>query len=49
MALIEMKRIYVFGGVVDLRNGANGLLAIITPAEPDALYVFSNRQRSIVI
>lgn len=48
MAGIEAERIYVYGGVVDLRKGADGLRALIGSAEPEALYVFSNRNRDLL-
>ena len=48
MAQIEAERIYVYGGVVDLRKGADGLRALIGSTESDALYVFSNRTRGLL-
>ena len=48
MAGIEAERIYVYGGVVDLRKGADGLHALVGDAEPEALYVFSNRTRGLL-
>ena len=48
MAKIDAERIYVYGGVVDLRKGADGLRALVGEAEPDALYVFSNRTRALL-
>ena len=35
-------------GVVDLRKGAGGLLALVTSVRPGAWYLFSNRSRSLV-
>lgn len=34
MARMESERCYVYGGVVDLRKGAGGLIALIGEAEP---------------
>ena len=48
MAGIEVERIYVYGGVVDLRKGADGLRALIGKSEPEAFYVFSNRTRELL-
>jgi len=48
MARIEAEQIYVYGGVVDLRKGADGLRALIGSAETEALYVFSNRNRDLL-
>jgi transposase len=48
MAKIEAEQIYVYGGVVDLRKGADGLRALVGEAEPEVLYVFSNRTRGLL-
>ena len=48
MAGIEAERIYVYGGVVDLRKGADGLRSSVGSAEEEALYVFSNRNRDLL-
>ena len=48
MALIESEQIYVYGGVVDLCKGANGLRALVGETEPEAFYVFSNRTRELL-
>lgn len=48
MARFEAERIYVYGGVVDLRKGAGSLRALVGKPEPDALYVFSNRGRDLL-
>ena len=48
MAKIEADQIYVYGGVVDLRKGADGLKALVGVAESDVLYVFSNRTRALL-
>lgn len=48
MAKIEAERIYAYGGVVDLRKGADGLRLLVGKPEPDALYVFSNRTRGLL-
>lgn len=48
MAKIEAERCYVYGGVVDLRKGANSLRALIGEADPGVLYLFSNRTRALL-
>lgn len=48
MARVEAARCYVYGGVVDLRKGAAGLVALIGKAEEEVLYVFSNRTRELL-
>ncbi|WED64165.1 IS66 family insertion sequence element accessory protein TnpB [Synoicihabitans lomoniglobus] len=48
MARIEAEQIYVYGGVVDLRKGANSLRTLVGRPEPEALYVFSNRSRGLL-
>lgn len=48
MARLQAGRCYVYGGVVDLRKGAAGLIALIGSAEADVLYVFSNRTRGLL-
>lgn len=48
MAKMEAERCYVYGGVVDLRKGANSLRALIGEAEPGVLYLFSNRTRALL-
>lgn len=48
MTLISSERIFVYGGVVDLRKGAEGLRAMVGEAEPGVLYVFSNRARELL-
>lgn len=48
MAGIETERCYVYGGVVDLRKGADGLRALVGEAEHGALYLFSNRTRALL-
>ena len=45
---MEAQRCYVYGGVVDLRKGAGGLLALLGEAEPEVLYIFSNRTRALL-
>ena len=48
MVRVESDRCFVYGGVVDLRKGAAGLIALIGEAEPDVLYLFSNRTRALL-
>lgn len=48
MAQIEAERIFVYGGVVDLRKGPDGLRALVGRPEPEVLYVFSNRTRGLL-
>lgn len=48
MATIESEQIYVYGGVVDLRKGPDGLRALLGETEPEVLYVFSNRTRGLL-
>ena len=48
MARIDSERCYVYGGVADLRKGADGLRHLVGEAEPEALYLFSNRSRSLL-
>ncbi len=48
MAKIEAERIYVYGGVVDLRKGPDGLRALVGETQPDAFSVFSNRTRALL-
>ena len=48
MAQIDADRIFVYGGVVDLRKGADGLRALVGATEPDVLYIFSNRSRELL-
>ena len=48
MAKMESERSYVYGGVVDLRKGADGLRALVGGAEEGVLYVFSNRTRGLL-
>lgn len=48
MSKIQAERCYVYGGVVDLRKGADSLLSLIGEAEKDVLYLFSNRTRALL-
>lgn len=48
MAKIEAERIYVYGGVVDLRKGPDGLRALVGEPAPGSFYVFSNRTRALL-
>lgn len=44
----EAEQVYVYGGVVDLRKGTDGLRALVGETEPEAFYVFSNRTRELL-
>ena len=48
MARIETERCYVYGGVVDLHKGADGLRVLVGEAEKGVLYLFSNRTRALL-
>lgn len=48
MAKLATDRCYVYGGVVDLRKGADSLRALVGEAEQDVLYLFSNRTRALL-
>jgi len=48
MARLETDRCYVYGGVVDLRKGADSLRALVGEAEEGVLYLFSNRTRALL-
>jgi len=48
MTPIEAERCYVYGGVVDLRKGPDGLGVLVGGAQPGVLYVFSNRSRALL-
>ena len=48
MARLEAEKCFVYCGVVDLRKGAPGLLALIGEADSDVLYLFSNRTRALL-
>ena len=48
MEVSKTGRCYVYGGVVDLRKGAPGLSALVGKPDEDALYLFSNRRRSLL-
>lgn len=45
---ISQEKVVLFHGVVDLRKGASGLLAVVGSVESDTLYLFSNRSRTLV-
>jgi transposase len=47
MTPIEADKCYVYGGVVDLRKGPDGLGVLVGGAQPGILYVFSNRTREL--
>jgi hypothetical protein len=42
------SKVVLFHGVVDLRKGASGLMALVDDAEPGTWYLFSNRNRSLM-
>ena len=48
MEVSKTGRCYEYGGVVDLRKGAPGLSALVGKPDEDALYLFSNRRRSLL-
>jgi len=48
MATIQSEQIYVYGGVVDLRKGPDGLRAILGDTALEVFYVFSNRTRALL-
>jgi transposase len=48
MAKLESRRCFVYGGVVDLRKGADGLRALVGKTDSEVLYVFSNRTRALL-
>ncbi len=48
MTILDNDRCYVYGGVVDLRKGADGLRALVGEAEHGVLYLFSNRTRALL-
>lgn len=44
----ESEEVIICHGVVDLRKGAPGLLALVKPIERGKWYLFSNRSRSLI-
>ena len=44
----EGDRVILCHGVVDLRKGAAGLLALVEAPEVGAWYLFSNRRRTLI-
>jgi hypothetical protein len=42
------SKVVLFHGVVDLRKGASGLMALVDDAEPGTWYLFSNRNSSLM-
>ena len=48
MKFNEGDKIYLVHGVVDLRRGAYGLLALIDESEEGVYYFFSNRSRTLI-
>ena len=48
MAILDTDRCFVYGGVVDLRKGADTLRHLVGTPEPGVLYLFSNRTRALL-
>lgn len=44
----ENSKVILFHGVVDLRKGGAGLMALVDDPQPDTWYLFSNRTRSLL-
>lgn len=44
----EFSKVVLFHGVVDLRKGAAGLVALVDDPESDTWYLFSNRSRTLM-
>ena len=44
----DQSKVILFHGVVDLRKGAAGLLALVDDPQPRTWYLFSNRTRSLI-
>ena len=44
----ENEKVILCHGVVDLRKGASGLLALVEAPETGVWYMFSNRRRSLI-
>jgi len=44
----ENSKVILFHGVVDLRNGGAGLMALVDDPQPGTWYLFSNRTRSLL-
>lgn len=44
----EDNQVVLFHGVVDLRKGASGLMALVDDPKPGTWYLFSNRTRSLL-
>ena len=44
----EDSKVVLFHGVVDLRKGAAGLVALVDDSEPHTWYLFSNRSRTLI-
>jgi hypothetical protein len=43
----ENSKVILFHGVVDLRKGGVGLMALVDNPQPGTWYLFSNRNRSL--
>jgi len=44
----DQSKVILFHGVVDLRKGAAGLVALVEDPKPGTWYLFSNRTRSLM-
>ena len=44
----DKSKVVLFHGVVDLRKGAAGLVALVDDPRPGTWYLFSNRSRSLM-
>lgn len=44
----DKSKVVLFHGVVDLRKGGSGLIALVDDPEPETWYLFSNRSRSLM-
>ena len=44
----ENSKVILFHGVVDLRKGGAGLMALVDDPQPGTWYLFSNRTRSLL-
>lgn len=44
----DQSKVILFHGVVDLRKGSAGLVALVDDPQPETWYLFSNRARSLM-
>jgi hypothetical protein len=44
----DQSKVILFHGVVDLRKGAAGLVALVDDPQPGTWYLFSNHTRSLM-